>query len=260
MSIRNIKVFILIAIISTSLHAAENNAKSPFAIFNTNPNYLNINDDWISANPKQNPPIFSLKSNKDIDFGNEVAIGWNLSNSIMINLSLFENRVNSNTSSNDNKTPYSYSKNFIKGYQKIATQYQTPTLEANRNISGYKFGISSKFGMGNNYILNIDFDYGQLADADLVGFNSPEVNTSSFALGFRKAKFGASLLSDSYLEENVDLINSTRLGFELDWHFSDHTTISFGSKQRINNNQKNVSNSLDSLTGDVQYIKFQHNL
>ena len=114
--------------------------------------------------------------------------------------------------------------------------------------------------MGNNYILNIDFDYGQLADADLVGFNSPEVNTSSFALGFRKAKFGASLLSDSYLEENVGLINSTRLGFELDWYFSDHTTISFGSKQRINNNQNNISNSLDSLTGDVQYIKFQHNL
>ena len=105
MSIRNIKVFILIAIISTSTYAEENNAVSPFAIFDTNPNQLIVNDDWISANPKQSTPTFTLKSNKDIDFGNQVAIGWNLSDSIMINLSLFENRINSDVSSNNSKSP-----------------------------------------------------------------------------------------------------------------------------------------------------------
>ena len=251
------------AIISTQVHSADNNLISPFTIFDTTFNYLNENENdiWISTNNNsQNTPVFSLQNNKRIDFGNEVAIAWNLSDSIIINLSLFENRINSNNASNEKSPSDSYSKNIDNTFGKIASQYSQPSLYSNRNISGYKFGISSKFGMGDNYILNIGFDYGQLAHADLVGFNSPEVNTSSFALGFRKSKFGASLLTDSYLEENVDIINNTRLGFELDWYFSDQTTISFGSKQRINNNQTNITSSLENITGDVQYIKFQHNL
>lgn len=266
MNLRNIKIFILIALFGTSLHAAEddaaNNTNGSFSLLGINSSGLNVNDDWISASHKENTPVFTLKADKNSDFGNEVAIAWNLSDSIIINLNLFENQINS--TSKDNAAPLSYSKNYSKSFNKnfnqSLTSHQVPSIETNRNVSGYNFGISSKFGMGNNAVLNIDFNYGQLVDANLMGFNSPEVGTSSFALGFRKAKFGASILTDTYLENNVDMIDNTRLGIELDWYFSDDTTISFGSKQRINNNQSNISSSLDSLTGDVQYIKFQHNL
>ena len=264
MNIRNIKVFILIAVIGTGLHAAESNTINSFDLLGTNSNSININDDWISANHKKNTPIFTLKTNSNIDFGNQVALAWNLSDSIIINLNLFENRLNSETSSANNEVPFSYSKNFntnlSKSLGKPLTSIQGPSFDTNRNVSGYNLGISSKFGMGTNTILNIDFNYGQLADANLVGFSSPEVNTSSFALGIRKARFGASILTDTYLEDHVDIIDNTRLGIELDWYFSDDTTISFGSKQRINNKQSMTSSSLDSFTGDVQYIKFQHNL
>jgi hypothetical protein len=64
-----------------------------------------------------------------------------------------------------------------------------------------------------------------------------------------------------YLEENIDLKDHSRLGLELDWYLSDDTTLSFGTKQRLNSDSYlDRSNSIDNLTGDVQYIKFQHNL
>lgn len=264
MNIRKIQVFILIAIISTGSHAAKDTTIKPFDLLGTNSNNINVNDDWISASHKDDTPVFTLKTNKNIDFGNEVAIAWNLSDSIIINLNLFKNRLNSKSNTRDNATPFNYSKSYDTNLSKIprkpAMPIQGSSLETNSNISGYNFGISSKFGMGRNTVLNIDFNYGQLADANLIGFSSPEVNTSSFTLGFRKARFGASILTDTYLEDHVDMIDNTRLGIELDWYFSDDTTISFGSKQRINNKQSITSSTLDSLTGDVQYIKFQHNL
>ncbi len=260
MNIRNFKFFILIALFGTNLHAKENDSEISFSLLGTSTDKFNVNDDWISANHKKNTPVFTLKANKNTNFGNEIGIVWNLSDSIIINLNLFESRLNSEPTPKTTNTAFKYSKSLSKTFAKHATPYQSPSLDTNRNISGYNFGISSKFGMGNNSELNIGFNYGLLADANLIGFNTPEVNTSSFALGFRKARFGASLLTDTYLEDNVGMIDNTRLGIELDWYFSDDTTISFGSKQRIKNSQSNVPNSLDGLTGDVQYIKFQHNL
>ncbi|MCF6320012.1 MAG: hypothetical protein L3J83_12195 [Proteobacteria bacterium] len=267
MNISNIKIVTLIALFGTNLHAAENDTEQSFTLLgnqSNNLNSLNVNNEWISANHKDNTPVFTLKANKNTDFGNEVAFAWNLSDSIVINLNLFESQLNLNTTSRHNAIPQNYNKNLnknpSKNFGKPTTPYQTPSFDTNSNISGYNFGISSKFGMGNNTVLNIDFNYGQLVDVNSAEFTNPDVNTSSFALGFRKAKFGASFQTDSFLENNIDVIDNTRLGIELDWYFSDDTTISFGSKQRINSKQANGPNSLDSLTGDVQYIKFQHNL
>ncbi len=263
MNIRNIKIVILIALFGTNLHAAENDASQSFSLLATQSNDLNslkVNNEWISSNHKSNTPVFTLKANKNTDFGNEVGIAWNLSDSIIFNLNLFENRLNKDTTTRHDSILQNYNKNLSKNFGKPVTPYQTPSFDTNSNVSGYNFGISSKFGMGNSTILNIDFNYGQLVEVNLTGVSSPDVNTSSFALGFRKAKFGASFQTDSFLEDNVDVMDNTRLGIEFDWYFSDDTTISFGSKQRINSKQTNGSSSLDSLTGDVQYIKFQHNL
>ena len=66
-------------------------------------------------------------------------------------------------------------------------------------------------------------------------------------------------LIDIFLEDNTDFMQNSSYGLELDWYFSDDTTFSVGTKQRINSSIKQ-ENSLDSLTGNIQYIKFQHNL
>jgi hypothetical protein len=248
----------LMAIFSSSLYAAENSI-IPLQTDN-NLTTLSVSDDWISVNRNESTPIFVLKTKKSNNFGDVLAFGWNVSDSLMVNLSVFENRLTPSINKPSNNE-LNYSKNFYKSFTKMATPINPVGIDVNRNLSGYKFGISSKIGMGNNYTLNIDFDYGQLADANLVGFSSQDVSTSSFEFGFRKSKFGASILSDTYLDDKIDTLENTRLGFELDWYFSDNTTLSFGSKQRINKStQKDISSSLDSLTGDVQYIKFQHNL
>jgi hypothetical protein len=220
--------------------------------------YSNIDDNWIKVNnnTNSNPPSFSLKTNKDITFGDELALAWNLSDSLSLNLSIFDNPSNINYLTNDQNLGLQDQQ---QRYNKFISQ--PSSIDVNKNLSGYKFGISSKLDMGKSYIVNINLDYGQLEDANLAGFNSSKVNTSSFELGIRKSKFGASLLTDSYLENNIDVLNHTRVGIELDWYFSEDTIISFGSKQRYNNKSYiDQSNSLDNLTGNVQYIKFQRNL
>ncbi|VAW37815.1 hypothetical protein MNBD_GAMMA01-1628 [hydrothermal vent metagenome] len=225
---------------------------------------LSINkNDWISTKiikpyAVDTRPNYSITANHNIAFGKEISFAWNLSNFLSINLDIFENQLQNNfptdyLSANNQHSSY-------KAFNKLTTQ--SNQFNNNRNLTGYKLGIASELGLGNNYKLGINFDYGQLDGAELAGFNSNEVVTTSFALGIRKAKFGASLNTDVYLEDNVELTDYSRFGFELDWHFSDETTISVGSKQRINNNSAydNQSNSMDSLIGNVQYIKFQHNL
>lgn len=223
----------------------------------------NNNDDWIKIKSSEND-LFSVVKNQDLTFGEELAIAWNLSDSLSVNLSVFENQLSNNYASNnqaslsgiDNRL--SFNKNLInKSINDLSVQQ--PSLDPNRNLTGYKLGISSQLGLGNDYKLNINFDYGQVAGANLEGFNNRDVSTTSFALGIRKAKFGASLNTDMYLQEDIDLIDRSRLGLEFDWHFSDDTTISFGTKQRLNKNTNRTS-TLDSITGNVQYIKFKHSL
>jgi len=217
------------------------------------------NDDWINIKSSPKTPVFSVIKNQDITFGDELALAWNLSNFLSVNLSIFDSPTTNSYIANIAPNPFNQNISLNKSLNTLSRQQ--PLLDVNRNLSGYKLGVSSEMGIGNDYKLNIKFNYGQLEEANLVGFNSNEINTTSFTLGIRKAKFGASINTDTYLEDNVHLIDHSRLGLELDWHFSDDTTISFGAKQRLNSNSYlDQSNSLDNLTGDVQYIKFKHNL
>lgn len=263
MNIKHTLVLFLSVISHATAFADDKDYTSVLDINSSNLNHSNVDDEWISINntDKNNSSPFQLTLNNNANLGDELSFAWNLSDSFILNLSIFEALANTNQNINSDLFQVGSNQNFNKSYNKFAVQSQNSIVDINRNVSGYKLGISSKLDIYNNYVLNIDFDYGQLADADLVGFNSPEVNTTSLELGFRKARFGASLLTDTYLENNIDFTGHTRLGFEVDWHFSEDTTISFGSKQRIKSNSSlNTSSSLDSLTGDVQYIKFQHNL
>ncbi|HHL31590.1 MAG TPA: hypothetical protein ENJ41_03320 [Oceanospirillales bacterium] len=265
MKTRHLLVFILFSL--NGLRAlADDGSASNFRVYDPNPLssflYDDPQHDWIKTQNNDKNHFFSLEKNQDITYGEQFAIAWNLSNSFSINLSVFENQLNSNYRSNANRNVFTPSAVGFQSKSLIAPVSQPQAIiDVNRSISGYKLGISSEFGIGHNYKLNFNFDYGQLEDANLIGFNSNEINTSSFAFGIRNKKFGASLNTDIFLENNVDLKEHSRLGLELDWHFSDYTTISVGTKQRLNNSSYlNQSDTLDNLTGNVQYIKFKHNL
>lgn len=259
---RHFTALVLLSFISYSA-LAENENTFSFVKNNIqlNKNKLNFNnDDWIKVKGDKDKSNLSLIQNKKSIFGNELGVTWNVSDFISVNFNVFENQSFTNFNafpgtSNSSLIP-SKSLNYASKSLPIAN-----TLSGSERIIGYKFGVSSKLGLGHNYKLNINFDYGLLGGADLVGFNTNEINTSTFKLGIRKNKFGASFNTDIFIEDNDQFITNSRLGFELDWHFSDVTTLSFGSKQRINTNSfGNQSNSLESLTGDIQYIKFKHNL
>jgi len=272
-------VFILLSLVSLSVISADTNNPNnlitmqpnnlafsqttknelqfPTLNYNLRSNKIHLsseNDNWIytQANKQQNN--YNISTNKNLSFGNEVSFAWNFTKFLKLNLNIFENKFQDNSLESIG--------NFNKNQGGVSNKSGTQdfTNEINRSISGYKFGISSELGLGSNFKLDLNLDYGQLEGADLVGFNSEEISTTSFALGIRKSKFGASVNTDIYLEENINLMESSRVGFEIDWYFSDETKISLGSKQRINNTTNNTNNSIDSLTGNVQYIKFQHNL
>jgi len=227
-------------------------------------------EDWIkmpiSDFSNKTKPFYSISgnqntyfaSNQHISFADEISFAWNLSDLFKVNLDFFRNQYQ-----NDFNNFFKNSQSAIKSFNtfsKIAALPPTTNsqLDINRSLTGYKLGISSELGLGRDYKLGINIDYGLLDGADLVGFTNNEVTTSSFELGIRNRKFGASVNTDIYMEDNVDFMQNSRMGFELDWHFSDETKISVGSKQRFNNNVQ--SSSLDNLTGNIQYIKFQHNL
>ncbi len=192
--------------------------------------------------------IFLSQSENDINFA------WQLSNFFSVSFNVFENQAsytdfeNSDNNANQNQLFFNKSLSLIN------------SDSINRNVSGYKLGLSSELGLGNDYRLDLNFDIGQLEGADLIGFNQKEINTTSFALGIRKSQFGASINTDIFLEDSEANLEQSRLGFELDWHFSKDGKLSFGSKKTIGDASSNQSNSIDDITGNVQYIKFQHNL
>ena len=215
----------------------------------------NKNDEWIKTNTSQPNKFFSLSSKKTNSFRDEVEMAWSFSNLFSINVNLFEdgNYKNYFNLPLQNITAPSINKSASRSLQ--------PTLDANTRLKGYKIGLSSDFGLGNELKVGINLDYGKLNGANLLGFNTDNINTSSFALGIKSKKFGASLITDSIIENNNFLTNQARMGLEIDWHFSENTTFSFGTKQQIHNkNTSTQTTNFDNLSGNVQYIKFQHNL
>jgi len=214
----------------------------------------NKNDEWIKTTPSQPKKPFSLSSNQTNSFRDEVDIAWNFSNLFSINVNLFEDGNYKNYFNLPSQGVTTRSLN------KSATRSLQPILDANTRLRGFKVGLSSDIALGNELKLGINLDYGTLNGANLIGFNTNNVNTSSFALGIKNKRFGASLITDSVIENNSFLTNQARMGFEIDWRFSKNTTFSFGSKQQINSDVNSQEANFDNLSGNVQYIKFQHNL
>ncbi len=213
----------------------------------------NTNDDWIKTNPAEAQPSFSLSPKQYNAFRDEIEIAWKFSDFFKVNFNVFEDNSYSQYYSNPTQIINT------RSFGKMAAR-SVPTVEINRRLRGYKIGLSSDFGIGNNFKLGINLDYGTLNGANLVGFTSENINTSSFALGLRKANFGASVITDAIIENNNFLADQSRMGIEFDWYLSDDSVFSVGTKTHINKETSNTTSSLESLTGNVQYIKFKLNL
>lgn len=213
----------------------------------------NQNEEWINVENNIEQGQFLWTSNTSETLSDEIALAWNFTDFLSFNLNVFENKyITDGISSNSSIA--SISNKFTK-YAPIPQSSD----DINRRLSGYKFGVSSQMGLGNDFKLGINLDYGQLDGADLAGFSNQAINTSSFELGIRNNKFGATVNTDIFMEKNIDIMQNSRMGIEIDWFYSKDTTFSMGTKQRLNDSSDQL-NYLDSLTGNVQYIKFQHNL
>jgi hypothetical protein len=205
---------------------------------------------YVSLFDNINEYNFNISSNPN----EKLNFFWQNSPLFSVHFNIFENQyIDTNAELQDS---------ILKSKQLILSKgFSLSNIDSiNRNITGYKIGLSSELGLGNNFMLDLNFDIGQLDGADLIGFNNKEINTTSFALGIRKSNFGASINTDIFLEDLEANLEQSRLGFEIDWHFSNDGKLSFGSKKTMGDTKSYQSNSIDDITGDVQYIKFQHNL
>lgn len=250
--------------------ASENSSQSqlnPTSIgFTPNPNpvYFNINNDsiklflneeeWRQTRPSSTANFYS-GSNMHLNADENLQFAWEVIDGLSINFNVFEDTVNFNNSNRNFIT--NSDNNSLVNYQALDNSHLHNSI--NRQVSGYTFGVESELGLGKGYKLGLNVDIGQIYGADLLGFGHKEISTTSFGVGIRNSSFGASVNTDIYLENREANLNQSSLGFELDWHFSEKGKLSFGSKKPIE--EQNPSNSsIDDFTGNVQYIKFQHNL
>lgn len=257
---RHIIVLLAASLLSTYTYA---NDDSIFNFYKVDSQLINYDiedsttdENWIKTTSKKTNTFFNLSTKQTNSFRDEVQMAWNFTDFFSVNVNLFEDNNYSNyfslPSLNANSRPFNKS---------TSTSLATGNLDVNTRLQGYKIGVSSDFGIGEKLKVGINLDYGTLNRADLVGFRSENVNTSSFELGIRNSKFGASVITDGVIENNTFLTEQSRMGIEIDWHFSDNTTFSFGTKKQMNKNDTTTqTTTLDNLSGNVQYIKFQHNL
>lgn len=121
---------------------------------------------------------------------------------------------------------------------------------------GYQLGVSSVLNITPNWRFGVDLATGQVSGS-VMGLYQDQLETTSFGLGIRNQRFGASLHSDfASSQQNSDLYRSS-IDLQVDWHFNQDGTLSFGARKNMNDN---TATNLDRFTGTVPYIKFKHNL
>ncbi|MCW8870354.1 MAG: hypothetical protein OQK49_06580 [Proteobacteria bacterium] len=124
------------------------------------------------------------------------------------------------------------------------------------NDLSYQLGVSSVLDISSNWRFGMDLSTGQVS-GDMLGLYQDQLDTTSFGLGVRNQRFGASLHSDyASSRQNSDLYRSS-IDLQVDWHFNQDGTLSFGARKNMNDN---TASNLDQFTGTVPYIKFKHNL
>jgi len=124
------------------------------------------------------------------------------------------------------------------------------------NDLSYQLGVSSVLDISTNWRLGLDLSTGQVS-GDMLGLYQDQLDTTSFGLGVRNQRFGASLHSDYISSQQNNTLYRSSIDLQVDWHFNRDGTLSFGARKNMNDN---TATNLDQFTGTVPYIKFKHNL
>ena len=127
---------------------------------------------------------------------------------------------------------------------------------SHHNDLGYQLGVSSVLDINSNWRFGVDLSTGQVS-GDILGLYQDQLDTTSFGLGVRNQRFGASLHSDFAASRQNSALYRSSIDLQVDWHFNKDGTLSFGARRHMNDN---VATNLDQFTGTVPYIKFKHNL
>ena len=175
--------------------------------------------------------------------GNELIIGKKVSSLLSVHLNLFEN---------EDASASLMQPNF----------FRTSSLNYNSHdadLLGFQLGISSVLNLTGKTQFGFEFEHGRL-ETDYPSLLGEDITATSFGMGLRRGRFGASLNSDLFISQNVDLLDRTTLDIQLDWHFTDKGTISFGVNKNMSDSASNQQRSIDEFTGTIPYIKFRHNL
>lgn len=127
---------------------------------------------------------------------------------------------------------------------------------SNQNDLSYQLGISSVLDISPNWRFGVDLSTGQVS-GDVLGLYQDQLDTTSFGLGVRNQRFGASFHSDYASSRQNSALYRSSIDLQVDWHFNQDGTLSFGARKHMNDN---TATNLDQFTGTVPYIKFKHNL
>lgn len=202
---------------------------------------LDGDDFFLSENLLDNGVILQKRSQPIL--GNEVIIGKKIFPLLSVHINIFENDDISNT--------------FLQS--SLINRGKNESADA--DLLGFQLGISSVMNLTSKTQLGFEFGHGRIS-SDYSSLLGQQIKSTSFALGVRGSRFAASLNSElfSSYETAGDYSRSSVLDFQVDWHFTEQGTISFGAQKNISENQFESNQNIDELTGTIPYIKFRHNL
>lgn len=254
-----IKKYILISLFASSLanqlHAESN---SPIILTSNIVTSNTIDSNQVLGISSFNNTLLNqnnLSQNSNLSLSQDhLTLAWSLSDGISLHMNLFENTINSDALQNNSNNYYFNPNN----YNQLQTQKQLPSI-GNQLIQSYSLGVASKYNLGPSYLLDLNLNIGRIEGANLLGFSADDIQTTTLGIGLRKSNFGAKLNTNFYLDSFTRLSNSSTLDFEFNWHFSDNGILTFGTQKPMSSSIE-ATDSFDSVLGNVQYIKFQHNL
>ncbi|WP_395374414.1 hypothetical protein [Marinicella sp. W31] len=179
--------------------------------------------------------------------GNEFIIGKKIAPMLSVHLNLFENEDVGSALMQPDFFSNSSGANGL-GYSSM-----------DADLLGFQLGISSVLNLTGKTQFGFEFEHGRI-ETDYPSLLGEDITATSFGLGLRTGRFGASLNSDLFTSQNADMLDRTTLDFQFDWHFTDKGTISFGAHKNMSDSSSSEQRSIDDFTGTIPYIKFRHNL
>ncbi|MCF6299629.1 MAG: hypothetical protein L3J52_00670 [Proteobacteria bacterium] len=198
---------------------------------------MNIYQGFDFLNPKKNGYI--VAKNTESMFGDELILGMKFSDLLSLRVKLFDK---------DDQF------NIFLPQSNQSNTFQSGTSPA------YQLGVSSVMSFSKNTRFGIELGHGRF-DGTMLGLYNDSVSATSFGMGIRSDKFGASFNSDLIsAQDGGETWEQSTMDFKIDWHFTKEGTVSFGARKNVSDGNTGQITTIDDLTGTVPYIKFRHNL